>query len=92
LNEWTATTNQMTQTQFINMALEDQVQYLYKKGTFVTDIRSYDYKVNLFLLEGAYFEVFINQKEAQITKIQSMDYRSDRIDCYLDQVKLPVPN
>jgi len=80
----------MAQTQFIKLSLEDQVQYLYKNGCFVTDIRYYECKVNLFLLEGAYFEVFINHKAAQITNIKPMDYHSNRINFYLDQVKLPV--
>ena len=80
----------MEQTQFIKLSLDDQVQYLYKNGTFVMDIRYYEYKVNLFLLEGEYFEVFINHKAVQITNIQPMDYNSNRISFYLDQVKLPV--
>lgn len=80
----------MTQTQFLSMSLEDQVQHLYKNGSFVTDIRYYEYKVNLFLLNGEYFEVFINHKAVQITNIKPLDYNSNRLYFYLDQVKLPM--
>lgn len=79
----------MTQVQFLNMSLGDQVQHIYKNGTFVTDIRYYEYKVNLFLLDGNYFEVFINHKSVEITKIAPLNYKSNRIHFYLDQVKLP---
>lgn len=79
----------MTQVQFLNMSLGDQVQHIYKMGTFITDIRYYEYKVNLFLLDGNYFEVFIDHKSVEITKISPLGYKSNRILFYLDQVKLP---
>lgn len=81
----------MTQVQFLNMSLGEQVQHIYKNGAFITDIRYYEYKVNLFLLEGNYFEVFINHKSVEITKISPLNYKSNRLFFYLDQVKLPKP-
>lgn len=79
----------MTQVQFLSMSLGEQVQHIYKNGTFITDIRYYEYKVNLFLLNDNYFEVFINHKSVEITQISPLDYKSNRIFFYLDQVKLP---
>lgn len=79
----------MAKSKFMNLSLEDKVQHLYEHANFVADIRYYKYKINLFILNGNYFEVFINHKDVQITKIVPLDYGSSRLRFYLDQIKLP---
>ena len=80
----------MSERDFLRLSLDDQVQYLYREGSFVTDIRYYNYKVNLYLLEGNYFEVFIDHKKLTITTICPLDFGSNRLYFYLDQIKLPI--
>ncbi len=80
----------MSQRDFLKLPLDDQVQYLYRKGSFVTDIRYYNYKVNLYLLEGNYYEIFIDHKKLTITAICPLDFSSNRLYFYLDQIKLPI--
>lgn len=75
---------------FLRLALDDQIQYLYRHGSFVTDIRYYNYKVNLYLLNGNYLEVFVNNKFLTITTICPLDFNSNRLNFYLDQIKLPI--
>lgn len=73
---------------FMNLSLEVQIQYLYENASFVTDIRYYDHKVNLFLLEGVYYEVFISNKSVTVTDICVLDFSSSRLDFFLDQIKI----
>ena len=80
----------MTQNDYLKMKLADQIHYLYQEGTFVTDIRYYNYKVNLYLLDGEYLEVFVDNKKLTITTICPLDYTSNRLNFYLDQIKIPM--
>ncbi|MBU2916073.1 MULTISPECIES: hypothetical protein [Reichenbachiella] len=79
----------MALVKFMNLSLEDKIQHLYENASFVTDIRYYQYKINLFLLEGVYYEVFVFHKDVQIKKITPLNYQSSTIGFYLDQIKLP---
>ncbi|PIB37109.1 hypothetical protein BFP72_17705 [Reichenbachiella sp. 5M10] len=79
----------MGKMKFMDLSLEDKIQHLYEHAQFVMDIRYYRFKINLFLLNGHYFEVFIAYKEVEITKIVPLDYESNRFGFYLDQVRLP---
>ena len=49
--------------------LDQKVMVLYQHATFVTAIRYYNHKVNLYLLGNEYVEVFVNHKKAMIDKI-----------------------
>jgi phosphatidate phosphatase PAH1 len=53
------------------------------------NIRYYGYKVNLYLLNNFYLEVFVNHKLAAIEKIQLLDTSHSRMKFYSDQIKLP---
>jgi len=72
------------------MNLNEKIQTLYQHGVFVVGIRYYQYKVNLYLLNHQYVEVFFNHKEARIEKIELMDRTHSRMKFYTDQIKLPV--
>ncbi|MBS1680846.1 MAG: hypothetical protein JST48_03965 [Bacteroidetes bacterium] len=69
-------------------SLNDKVQTLYKHATFVTAIRYYRHKVNLYLLGNEYVEVFVNHKRAMIDKIDLLDRSHSRMKFYSDQIKL----
>ena len=74
--------------QFKSLSLIDRVNLLYRQGTFIVSIRYYAYKVNLFLLNGFYAEVFYNHKLDKIEKIELMDQSNKRMKFYTDQIKL----
>ncbi|WP_343031510.1 hypothetical protein [Xanthovirga aplysinae] len=61
---------------------------LYEKGTFVLDIRYYEYKINLYLLHGYYVEVFYHHLLDRIEKIDILDSTHSRMKFYADQIKL----
>ncbi len=75
---------------FNTMALDDKIKLLYEQGVFVVGIRYYQYKVNLYLLNHQYVEVFFNHKKARIEKIELMDTTHSRMKFYADQIKLPT--
>ena len=69
-------------------SLDDRVDTLYRYATFVTAIRYYRHKVNLYLLGDDYVEVFVNHKRAIIDKIELLDRSHSRMKFYSDQIKL----
>ena len=52
-------------------------------------IRYYGYKVNLYLLDSNYYEVFYNHKLDIIESIQLLNTQHTRMKFYSDQIKLP---
>lgn len=79
----------MHRENFLKLPLHSQVQKLYQDGVFIVAIRYYGYKINLYLLDGTYFEVFYNHKEDRIEKIDELDHQGSRFKFYVDQIKLP---
>ncbi len=59
-------------------------------GEFVMAIRYYRHKINLYLLNGEYLEVFYNHKQGVIETIRPLDTTSKRMNFYADQVKLKL--
>lgn len=78
----------MSREEFIGMPLHQKIKILYLEGTFVVGIRYYRHKVNLYLLENEYVEVFFNHKEDRIDKIDFLERDHSRMKFYLDQIKL----
>lgn len=75
--------------EFRRFSFDKQIQVLYERGSFVTSIRYYGYKVNLYLLGDFYVEVFYNHKHDLIEKIVPFDTSHSRANFYVDQIKLP---
>jgi hypothetical protein len=75
---------------FFELPVRDQVKVLYERGTFVVAIRYYGYKVNLYLMQNYYVEVFYNHKQDCIEKIELFNPRHKRLKFYTDQISLPA--
>lgn len=73
---------------FLSLEQKDQIQRLYADGSFVVAIRYYGYKINLYLLEGFYVEVFYNHKLDCIEKIDLLDFNHSRMKFYQDQISI----
>ena len=83
--------NNMTrQVYFSRLPLHEKVKKLYFDGEFIVSIRYYKFKVNLYLYQGFYVEVFFNHKEDRIDRIEIFDQETSRVKFYTDQIKLPV--
>lgn len=80
----------MKASQFLALSITEKVKTLYQAGTFIVSIRYYGYKVNLYLLNNYYVEVFVNHKWTRIEKIELMDAGSKRLKFYTDQIKIPA--
>lgn len=80
----------MSKEDFKILPLQKKIQMLYTEGTFVVGIRYYTHKVNLYLLEDQYIEVFYNHKLDKIDKIDFLDHRHTRMKFYLDQIQFSV--
>lgn len=74
---------------FNSMSLNEKINLLYREGTFIVAIRYYRYKINLYLLNNFYVEVFYNHKLDKIEKIELLKTSSKRIKFYTDQIRLP---
>ena len=75
--------------EFLYLPLNDKIKHLFSEGSFVVSIRYYRYKINLYLIDGFYVEVFYLHKEDYIAKIELLDRRNTRMKFYTDQIKLP---
>ncbi|HOX81802.1 MAG TPA: hypothetical protein PLJ60_05990 [Chryseolinea sp.] len=71
------------------LPLDEKIDLLYEQGTFVMSIRYYRYKINLYLFENYYLEVFVNHKHASIEKITALGIHNTRMQFYSDQIALP---
>lgn len=76
-------------SRFMSLPLRNKIQTLYREGTFVVSIRYYGHKVNLYLLEDFYVEVFYNHKDDKIDKISLLESTHSRMKFYTDQISLP---
>ena len=74
---------------FLGQPLSHQIMVLYEQGSCIMSIRYYGYKVNLYLLDNFYLEVFYNHKKDFIEKIIPLDIHHSRMKFYADQIKLP---
>jgi len=74
---------------FVTLSLMDKIRKLYEEGSFIVAIRYYRYKVNLYLMNNFYVEVFYNHKEDKIERIELLDYSHSRFKFYADQIRLP---
>ena len=83
------TRESMTANQFTAMSIAHQLRWVHFEGEFVTSIRYYKYKVNLYQINNFLVEVFYNHKEACIDQVALLDFKSNRLNFYADQVKLP---
>jgi len=79
----------MTPKKFSDMTLDDKIKILYEEGSFIVAIRYYGYKINLYLLQNFYVEVFYNHKHDRIDKIDPMEKNASREKFYADQIRLP---
>ena len=77
-------------SKFKNSTLTEQVFTLFREGTFVTDIRYYKYKVNLYQLGNDYVEVFFNHKAGAIEKIEILNHQHTRMKFYCDKILLKL--
>lgn len=77
-----------TPIDFSDSSLDQKIDTLYEQGTFITSIRYYRYKINLYLLNNFYVEVFVNHKRGEVEKISLLDMGHSRMKFYCDQVRL----
>ncbi|MBX2941147.1 MAG: hypothetical protein KF860_02270 [Cyclobacteriaceae bacterium] len=76
--------------EFNGYSFDRKINTLYATGNFIMAIRYYSFKINLYLLDNFYVEVFIDHKKAKIEKITRLDTSHSRMKFYYDQIKLPT--
>lgn len=79
---------QYTAGEFLDLPQDSQIRLLFEHGTFVTSIRYYAHKVNLYLLNAYYVEVFVHHKKGVIDRISLLDTGHSRMKFYCDQIRL----
>lgn len=79
----------LSKVEFEKLAFFEKVKKVYFEGEFVVAIRYYEYKINLYLYNDFYVEVYYNHKKDAVDKIEVLSYHPSRIKFYADQIKLP---
>ena len=82
--------NTITHKEFSALPLKEKVQLLFQNGNFIVAIRYYGYKVNLYLLNNFYVEVFYDHKRDMIERIEILPAFHTRMKFYSDQIQLPA--
>lgn len=80
----------ITEKDFSALTLKSKIRYIYMAGKFLMDIRYYGYKINLYMLNNFYVEVFYNHKLDKIEKVEIMERQHSRLKFYADQVRIEV--
>ncbi|MFT6865904.1 MAG: hypothetical protein ACJA08_000730 [Cyclobacteriaceae bacterium] len=80
----------MNRSRFEQLSHREKVQWIYFNAELITSIRYYKYKVNLYLIDRIYIELFYNGRQDFIEKIEVLDEKSKRMNFYADQIKLPA--
>ena len=78
-----------SEEQFKALTISGKAHVLFQEGEFVMSIRYYGYKINLYLYQNIYFEVFYHHLNDRIEKIIELYSESTRMKFYADQVRLP---
>lgn len=81
--------NGITHGEFNALPLREKVKLLFQNGNFIVAIRYYGYKINLYLLNNFYVEVFYNHKQDMIERIELLPAFHSRMKFYSDQIQLP---
>ena len=79
----------MKKERFQSLSMREKIQWIYFNGEFVTSIRYYKYKVNLYIIDRLYVELFYHSLEDLVEKVEILDGSSKRMKFYADQIKLP---
>ena len=79
----------LDQPGFNNLPFYEKIKKIYFEGEFVVSIRYYKFKINLFIYNNFYVEVFYDPKADKIDKIEISKLHPSRVKFYADQIKLP---
>lgn len=78
----------MNLNRFQKMTFKERARWVHFNGQFIASIRYYGFKINLYLIERLYVEVFYNHAKDCVEKIETLDNQSTRMKFYADQVRL----
>ncbi len=79
----------MNRQRFLKLSFAERAQWLHFNGQLIASIRYYKHKINLYLLDRVYVEVFYNHQRDCVDQIEILDDSSSRMGFYADQIKLP---
>jgi len=82
--------DRITHKEFNALPLKEKISLLFQRGNFIVAIRYYGYKINLYLLNNFYVEVFYNHKHDMIERIELLPAFHTRMKFYSDQIQLPA--
>lgn len=79
----------MQREQFNQLKFNEKLKWIYVQGEFITSIRYYAHKVNLYAFGDYFVELFYHNATDNIDRICILDHKSTRMKFYADQIKLP---
>lgn len=78
----------ITKHEFNHMELHKKLHLLYTEGEFVVSIRYYKHKINLYLLDNFYVEVYYNPKTDRIDQVKVLHSTRSKMKFYADQIRI----
>ncbi|MFY0626257.1 MAG: hypothetical protein JXR07_08185 [Reichenbachiella sp.] len=78
----------MKHSEFLRKSLVEKIQHIYEQGTIVADTLFNQYRVNLVLINGNCFEIFVQPATLTIASIQPLDHGSVRMRRYNNQMNI----
>ena len=82
--------DRITHKDFNALSLKEKISLLFQNGNFIVAIRYYGYKINLYLLNNFYVEVFYNHKRDMIERVELLPVFHTGMKFYSDQIQLPA--
>ena len=80
----------LSEVEFMKIPFFEKIKKIYFEGEFIIAIRYYEYKINLYLYNNYYVEVFYNHRKDRIDKVEVFAQQPPRLKFYADQIKLPA--
>ena len=73
---------------FYSRSLKGRLKLLKRNGGFITRIRYYGFYLELYEMEGDYFEVYYNRYTHKLDEVEVLDHKDERLHQFAAYVDL----
>ena len=73
---------------FFSRSIKQRVKLLKRNGELISSIRYYGFNIDLYIMQGHYFEAFYNRYTYRLDEVDIMDPKDDRLNRYAAEVNL----
>jgi len=73
---------------FFSRTIKQRVKLLKRSGEYIGSISYYGFNIDLYIMNGHYFEAFYNRYTYRLDDVDIMDPKDDRLNRYAAEVNL----